>query len=526
MSQAMPPETQRSWAATDAILLNSEDEAVPRGVVRHSTCVAGTAVVGMVLAVSGVVVLARRHGSLRGSVDGDVELFLDLTCNSNGNDCRNGMYCCSPLSNCYVKNDYWASCEARCPGQDPKDGTTWDCTIFGDVFVQAPQFDDWGFIQRPPPPDGFPDYEQPVTGVQPPAFAYQPAAAVLSDRECSWEGEDCSYSQCCRRSGFSCWTKGEGWASCATDCAFLASTDPAHDEPWSCKQLGGDQGSTEVSKSSYPAGTSLFCLSVVTPDGAVPPGVEPGYEQKLIDWMAVQVPPVGIFACESYATYRGAAVTNGDWSSVANTDVFKNVWRQVQADGLYLSHDWTVKVDVDAVFFADRLKAHIQSMQPPAYTALYLHNTGFKFHFMGALEVLSQKAITVFLENLDVCSNHIGNKGGEDFFTMQCLDAVKVGHMSDYSLLADKYVTGETEGAKLDFFDIDPCNHFEVVAFHPFKAINAWHGCLMVALGQHKPDDFVGCGRKWAGDACSLSGTRAHLGTDPKPTTGLIGPGL
>jgi len=271
-----------------------------------------------------------------------------------------------------------------------------------------------------------------------------------------------------------------------------------------------------VKPSKPSAGTKLFCFSVVTPQGVVPPGGGEGYEQQIMKYQEQN--KFGIAACDDHAVYQGIRVSTGSWRSVVNTDIFNKVWKQVKGEGKYLNADWTVKVDVDAVFFPDRLKAHIASLSPPADTEVYLHNINFKFHFMGALEVLSSKAVDAFLANADECGKNLGHNGGEDFFTMQCLDAIKVGHMTDFSLLDDKY----THGKGWHLFDVDSCVDQSIVAFHPYKALNSWAGCHKVAMKEFTPHDFVGCPHRWHGDACSLTSGREH-GNDPQPSSGVIG---
>jgi len=262
---------------------------------------------------------------------------------------------------------------------------------------------------------------------------------------------------------------------------------------------------------------SLFCFTVVTPQGICPPGVKEGYEQELID--SIRQAQLSLFACEASAVYEGTRAETGEWKSIKNTDIFVDVWRKVQADGQWEQHDWTVKVDVDAVFFADRLKMHIQGSNPDPQLPIYYHNIDFKFKFMGALEVMNQKAVRLFIDNLDVCKEHIGNDGGEDIFTMDCLDAIGVYYIEDYSLLDDKY----SDPGHFNLFDVDRCDKDAVVAFHPYKAVNSWMGCHKVATGEVQHAQFTSCVHRWEGEACSLSGNLDHPGDHPGPGTGIVG---
>jgi len=257
------------------------------------------------------------------------------------------------------------------------------------------------------------------------------------------------------------------------------------------------------------ANTSLFCFTVVTPAGVVAHGVQPGYEQELLQMMKANA--WGIFACDASQVYQGARAQKGEWHSVINTDIFVKVWHEVQKEGLYKAHDWTVKVDADAVFFPDRLRTHLVDLRPPKDTAMYLHNIKFHFRFQGALEVISTKAVDIFLANANACAEHIGSMGGEDFFTMECLDGMGVGHMTDFSLLSDKYA----HGAGWNLFDVNPCFEQAFVAFHPYKAVNSWTGCHKVSTRTQLPTDFVGCNYRWHGEACSLNGNVTHPGGGP-----------
>lgn len=330
---------------------------------------------------------------------------------------------------------------------------------------------------------------------------------------CSWEGENCVYSQCCKRTRKKCWEKEAGkWASCSMACEDLMQPE----EEWSCRNLGGARGAHLVPKSTDPSRhLSLFCFMVVTPDGIVPPGVQEGYEQKLQEMME----PVkgSIFGCEGSAIYQGVRATRGEWKSIRNTEVFVKVWADVRSDRQYAQHDWTVKVDADAVFFPDRLKQHLINLKVPPKTPIYLHNVQFSFNFMGALEVMSKEAFEVLTDNLDACLEHIGSDGGEDIFTMQCLDAYEVGYMEDFMLLEDKY----SHPGEFNLFDVDACSNDDVVAFHPYKAANSWMGCYKVALKQNRPQDFTDCEHRWKDEACSLTSGLDHPGQS-KPGTGIV----
>jgi len=318
-----------------------------------------------------------------------------------------------------------------------------------------------------------------------------------------------------------CWEKMENvWASCSTSCEEL-QTLGGDGEPWSCKALG-PAGASKMAQPSAaaPTSVSLYCFTVVTAQGVCPPGVEEGYEQKLLD--EIRQAGLSLFACDASAVYEGKRTETGEWKSIKNTDVFVDVWRKVQAEGLWEQHDWTVKVDTDAVFFPERLKMHLQGSKADPQQPVYFHNIDFKFKFMGALEVLNTEAVRLFLKDIDQCAEHIGNNGGEDIFTMSCLDAIGASYMEDFSLLDDKY----SDPADFNLFDVDRCDNDAIVAFHPYKAVNSWRGCHKVATGEVSHTQFTSCVHKWLNEACSLSGDLDHPGDHPAPSTGIVtGPG-
>jgi len=335
------------------------------------------------------------------------------------------------------------------------------------------------------------------------------------DTGCSWEGENCVNTTCCRRTGFKCWERDANkWASCSEDCNDLKKFGGTR----SCKVLGGDKGARTIAPQKEELDyQSLFCFLVVTPQGVVPPGVEAGYEQKIIGQM--KKAKASIFACDGSAIYEGSAATTGEWKSIKNTEIFARVWNIVKKSGEYANHKWTVKADADAVFFPDRLRMKLQKyIKPPEKTAIYFHNIDFKFDFMGALEVMSKEAVDLLKEGIGACLEHIGADGGEDIFTMQCLDSLHIAHMDDFSLLKDKY----SNPGHFNLFDVDMCDDPTIAAFHPFKAVNSWMGCYKVGMGIVSKKQFTSCEHRWEGEACSLSSKLDHPGNHPHPGSGIV----
>lgn len=112
---------------------------------------------------------------------------------------------------------------------------------------------------------------------------------------------------------------------------------------------------------------SLFCFSLMLPFG-----YEPGLLRSQLQ------KGVGIFECDEFVVFSNSTVVlsewgtqrvltlpipgdlsvkyGGKWNTALNTDIFISVWNAVSLLGRYQYHDWSVKVDPDAVFFPDRLR--------------------------------------------------------------------------------------------------------------------------------------------------------------------------
>jgi hypothetical protein len=292
---------------------------------------------------------------------------------------------------------------------------------------------------------------------------------------CSDPGKDCRKTRCCKNYARSCYEKDQYWAACRRKCD--KGSNDTQLKGWSCKKLVRHVQSPALA--SVPggqpgvAGTSLFCITVVMPNSTEVAIVAEQQSRK-----------IGVFGCEESWWINGApaqATWQAKWKSIANTNVFINVWRQVQYDGRFRNYDWTVKADPDTVFFPDRLRTHLTGLRPPAHTPLYMKNCDFKYGFMGSLEILSTMAVEGYVQNLDDCISHQGTDGGEDFFLMTCLASIGIGHMQDTKLLNDRYDFKKYPGT-LFMNSTTDCHNGWVVAFHPHKNVNYWNRCHAAAL--------------------------------------------
>lgn len=237
---------------------------------------------------------------------------------------------------------------------------------------------------------------------------------------------------------------------------------------------------------------SLFCFVVVTEDGAAGEGdpAEPGFEVALLEQQ--RSIGGGVFACD------GSAVYSGKEASV-NTKVFMDIWGRVLEDGAYRKHDWTVKADVDAVFFPHRLRQRLWDLRLPLDSPALVKNSDSKSRFRGALEILNAMAVDMLVKNQGPCFEQLGEGVGEDSFVYSCLNhSHGVEQVGAKDLLSDKLALKE---GSWHWLDIAPCADSRAVAFHPYRVVDAWMGCQAVALGLENLSSFPACSAD-AASAC------------------------
>jgi hypothetical protein len=264
-------------------------------------------------------------------------------------------------------------------------------------------------------------------------------------QQCDWKFEDCTY--------FSCVVQDENFAGCqetpqdAESVTILGGGPPEDDiEP------------AEEGKLVHPS--SLFCFVVMMPGAHGSAGVSMD-EGILVD--VARKTNSSIFSCDDQLVIEGY---DGGGGSESNIDEFIGYWKQVKEDGRYMLHDWLIKADADCVFVADRVRAHIENFRPPAGAAVYFRNTDYKFHFMGAFEMMSREGAIVFFANSWQCDEKIGHTGGEDYWMRLCLDTLGLRHITDYSLMNDKYAAH------------DGCGDSWAASFHFYKTEEQYMFCL------------------------------------------------
>jgi len=295
--------------------------------------------------------------------------------------------------------------------------------------------------------------------------------AHIEIQNCSWAGEDCSNTKCCNDlacdvnfencQAYTCFRKSPYFSGCRLD---------APNSSWD----GTPLGSGRTIRSIPPAGsqvalqgTSLYCFSVVNWKAPAP---QPFWSTEAELAENIKKNGVGIMQCDGHDWFDGVPTPKAAWGSFSNIDAFLEIWRNVGDKGTWRKHDYTVKVDADAVFFPARLKQHIEKLHVPRHSRVYFENIDYRFNFMGALEVLSNGAVALYLARSHECVRG-KHEGGEDFFMKRCMDAIGIDHMVDHELLHDRYAAQD-----------NPCTDGWITAYHFHKKVISWNWCYNEAV--------------------------------------------
>jgi len=162
-------------------------------------------------------------------------------------------------------------------------------------------------------------------------------------------------------------------------------------------------------------------------------------------------------------------------SSWLNTIVFIKAWTLVGYDGRYKNHDWTVKVDPDAVFFPERLRNVVRHHTPrtgEGESVFYLNCDMYGPDAMyGSLEVISHRAAVDFFAGRDRCEQKLNWTGwGEDYYLQKCLIYLGVKPVRNFSMIGDFRCHGA------------PCTDQTRVVFHDYKVPKVHFGCWEQSL--------------------------------------------
>jgi len=250
---------------------------------------------------------------------------------------------------------------------------------------------------------------------------------------------------------------------------------------------------TVCPKRACTVATSFFCWAVVR---------KTSYEYEL---MKTQLRlQAGIFACDEFAlisdtelnmdgvktlvipSIEVTGITNQGTS--ANTPVFVNAWRAIQADGRYKAHDWVLKADPDTVLVMDRLRTRLSPwnlpsnpypspVEVPPNAGTWVTNcdkmtmwgagwgNGWPMMY-GSLEIVSRVALDNYFVNEEKCKRDSivpWMQMGEDAFMGVCLRDLRAAE------LFLKQGDGTCGGGD--------CSDHSFQAYHPYKDPAAWLTC-------------------------------------------------
>lgn len=205
---------------------------------------------------------------------------------------------------------------------------------------------------------------------------------------------------------------------------------------------------------------------------------------------------VGIFQCDEYEVFSNGGVIQVGWQNTVeiavppvqmgdlavegtttnswlNTRTFLEMWDMIITGGKWWDHEWTVKVDPDAVFFPSRLHEYL-SVRTSTTDAYYVgncdrtwHDEPAKLKLFGSLEIFSRNAVGTYKAYNERCKAELPwHNWGEDFFMQICLEHVGVKALNGTAYFSDQRCHWS------------PCTDTTKVVFHDFKTTDQWFQCL------------------------------------------------
>lgn len=231
--------------------------------------------------------------------------------------------------------------------------------------------------------------------------------------------------------------------------------------------------------------TSMYCVSVMLPHS---------YEQDIFSSLLYHGRSMkeypGLFACDDFDLFSRYSVRVGwhhrrGWvhsnaftqaptlpamrGHVYNSELFVNLWNAVRHRRSHLSHDWTVKLDPDAVMIPDRLRSHlaphtgqvsfVQNCAPVTWTSSFM---------FGSVEAITKAALQRFLVKQGVCKGGLAWKSeGEDFFMDSCLRKVGAVPVLEMNMLGDQ---------SCHPYVVPDC-YANLAVYHFYKSVPSWWSC-------------------------------------------------
>jgi len=278
-------------------------------------------------------------------------------------------------------------------------------------------------------------------------------------------------------------------------------------------------------------GPTLFCFSVMNcANGAEVETIKGQLRSR-----------IGIFACDNVAVISGCKMNLGNghklpngshvqvmtWlnpaapapmgvftagdntNSFKNTDIFIRAWDMLISSKVVFGHDWLVKADPDAVFFADRMRRHL-TKHSASDKPFYLKNCNYKGQaaLYGSIEVFNANSVKRYADAGDKCKQldwvHWGEDQWIDTCMWQMLGAIPV---NDFELVGDhRCMSAE-------------CEDTWRAAFHDYKSWASYENCWHRSRNAEKNAAMVKdsnnfcCTWSWdASDPCNKCGSKTEPG--------------
>lgn len=264
-----------------------------------------------------------------------------------------------------------------------------------------------------------------------------------------------------------------------------------------CREVPPQSGPPAQAQGPIP-GSTLYCFSLMVPGS---------YEEGLLQWQVTA--HAGIFTCDNYQVFSNVTkdISGVQTYSIGgtlqvpyhdiyalNTDVFLRLWQVIKYVGLYQHYDWSIKVDIDCVFFPDRFRTFVSRQNNQEIPGdlipagpVWLNNCQYGMH--GPIEAVSRDGMTMFLDGLDQCDNLRQNAMeqwagpppalaqeesgfGEDQFARECWMQLGIPKVNQFeTLLSERWNCIERP---------QDCGG-KKIAFHAWKSAEEWGQCWQFA---------------------------------------------
>jgi hypothetical protein len=181
----------------------------------------------------------------------------------------------------------------------------------------------------------------------------------------------------------------------------------------------------------------------------------------------------------NYALIDGdleANLVNG-WAN--NTAVVRKVWHSVAEHPLFEGQTWIVKLDIDTVISASRLRRLLSSVPVEmiqSSSGVFIQNYP-RSHLQGPVEILSKPAVVTLVKANGNCYTNLTY---EDWWLQECmlkLGVAEVNGLHRGSLDGPLWNLIRGHSAHISNAAEDTCGKLNFAAFHPFKNVTSYNEC-------------------------------------------------